>query len=111
NVNVIRGTMSPFSPHVAGNNIRFYSSEGVASLGHEENYGTILRYTVMSLKADALTSRVHSHDLPKVCSAYFKNLSLFGITATSTESSGNNSILVYDERYNTWSYWTGLHPA
>lgn len=111
NVNVIRGTMSPFSPHVAGNNIRFYSSEGVASLGHEENYGTILRYTVMSLKADALTSRVHSNDLPKVCSAYFKNLSLFGITATSNESTGNNSILVYDERYNTWSYWTGLHPA
>ncbi len=110
NVNVIRGTMSPLSPHVAGNNIRFYSSEGVASLGHEENYGTILRYTVMSLKADTITKRVSNADLPKVCSAYFNNLSLFGIT-TSQGISGNNSILVYDERYNTWSYWTGVHPS
>jgi len=65
NVNVIRGTMSPMSPHVAGNNIRFYSSEGVASLGHEENYGTILRYSVMSLKASSLTGQVTPANPPK----------------------------------------------
>lgn len=110
NVNVIRGTMSPLSPHVAGNNIRFYSSEGVASLGHEQNYGTILRYTVMSLKADALTKRVTPANLPKVCSQYYQNLSLFGIS-TGTAEEGNNTVLVYDERYNTWSQWTGLYPA
>lgn len=110
NVNVVHGTRSPLSPHVAGNNIRFYSDEGVASLGHEQNYGTILRYSVLSLKADSITRRVSNSDLPKVCSEYYKNLSLFGIT-TSQGLSGNNSILVYDERYNTWSYWTGLHPA
>lgn len=110
NVNVVRGTMSPHSPHVAGNNIRFYSDEGVASLGHEENYGTILRYSVMSLKAQSLTNRVTPANLPKVCSEYYKNLSLFGIS-TATASDGNNSILVYDERYNTWSHWTGLHPG
>lgn len=110
NVNTIRGTMSPFSPHVAGNNIRFYSSEGVASLGHEANYGTILRYSVMSLKADTLTRSVTPANLDKVSSAYFKNLSVFGIS-TGVAGSGNDSILVYDERYNTWSQWTGLHPA
>jgi hypothetical protein len=110
NVNVIRGTMSPHSPHVAGNNIRFYSAEGVASLGHEENYGTILRYSVMSLKADSVTSQVTPSNLPRVCSEYFRNLSLFGIS-TGSQDSGNNSILVYDERYNTWSHWTGMHPA
>lgn len=110
NVNVIRGTMSPLSPHVAGNNIRFYSQEGVASIGHEQNYGTILRYTVMSLKADALTKRVTPANLPAVCSEYYKNLSLFGIS-TGTAGEGNNTILVYDERYNTWSQWTGLYPA
>lgn len=110
NVNVIRGTMSPLSPHVAGNNVRFYSSEGVASIGHEQNYGTILRYTVMSLKADALTKRVTPANLPKVCSQYYQNLSLFGIS-TGTASEGNNTILVYDERYNTWAQWTGLYPS
>lgn len=110
NVNVTRGTMSPHSPHVAGNNIRFYSSEGVASLGHEENYGTILRYSVMSLKADSITSRVTPANLPMVCSEYFRNLSLFGIS-TGAAGEGNDSMLVYDERYNTWSYWTGLHAA
>lgn len=110
NVNTIRGTMSPLSPHVAGNNIRFYSSEGVASLGHEENYGTILRYSVMSLKADSLTRQVTPANLPKICSEYVNNLSLFGIS-TGQIGEGNNSILVYDERYNTWSHWTGLHPS
>lgn len=110
NVNTIRGTMSPLSPHIAGNNLRFYSSEGVASLGHEANYGTILRYTVMSLKADSLTKRVTPANLPKVCSAYYQNLSLFGIS-TGDAASGNNTVLMFDERYNTWSEWTGLKPA
>lgn len=110
NVNTIRGTMSPFAPHVAGNNVRFYSSEGVASLGHEANYGTILRYSVMSLKADSLTRSVTPANLDKICSGYYKNLSLFGIS-TGEAGTGNDSILVYDERYNTWSQWTGLHPS
>lgn len=110
NVNTIRGTMSPFSPHVAGNNIRFYSSEGVASLGHEANYGTILRYSVMSLKANSVTQSVTPANLPFVCSGYFRNLSLFGIS-TDIAGAGNNQILAYDERYNTWSQWTGLHPS
>jgi hypothetical protein len=110
NVNVIRGTMSPKSPHVAGNNIRFYSQDGVATLGHEQNYGTILRYSVLSLKADSVTRRVTTSNLPKVCSEYFNNLSFFGIS-TGTSTQGNDSILVYDERYDTWSHWTGLHPS
>lgn len=110
NVNVIRGTMSPKSPHVAGNNIRFYSAEGVASLGHEENYGTILRYSVMSLKADSITQRVTPANLPRICSEYFRNLSIFSIS-TGEAGAGNDSMLVYDERYNTWSYWTGLHAS
>jgi len=110
NVNVIRGTMSPHSPHVAGNNIRFYSAEGVSSLGHEANFGTILKYSVMSLKADSITSRVTPANLPMVCSEYFRNLSLFGIS-TGAAGEGNDSMLVYDERYNTWSYFTGLHAS
>lgn len=110
NVNVIRGTMSPLSPHVAGNNIRFYSDEGVASLGHEENYGTLLRYSVMSLKANSVTNQVTPANLPQICSDYINNLSLFGIS-TGAAGGGNDSILVYDERYNTWSHWTGLHPS
>lgn len=110
NVNVIRGTMSPLSPHVAGNNIRFYSQEGISSLGHEENYGTILRYSVMSLKALSLTQQVTPANYPKICSEYSRNLSLFGIS-TGEAGTGNDSILVYDERYNTYSHWTGLHPS
>jgi hypothetical protein len=64
----------------------------------------------MSLKADSVTSQVTPSNLPRVCSEYFRNLSLFGIS-TGSQDSGNNSILVYDERYNTWSHWTGMHPA
>lgn len=110
NANVIRGTMSPNSPHVASDAIRFYSQDGVSSIGHAENFGTILKYTVMSLKADSITSRVTPANLPKVCSEYFRNLSLFGIS-TGEASVGNDSMIVYDERYNTWSYFTGLHAS
>lgn len=110
NVNVIRGTMSPYSPHVAGNEIRFYSAEGVASFGHAENYGTILRYTVMSLKAASVTDRVTPANLSIICSQYYKNLSIFGIS-TGVAGEGNDSMLVYDERYNTWSHWTGLYAS
>lgn len=110
NVNVIRGTMSPLSPHVAGNNIRFWSQEGMSSLGHEENYGTILRYSVMSLKALSLTQQVTPANYPKVCSEYARNLSLFGIS-TGEAGSGNNTVLMFDERYNTFSVWTGIHPS
>jgi hypothetical protein len=109
NINVIRGTMSPKSPHVSSKDIRFYSDEGPASIGHAENYGTILRYTVMGLKVNSITEQVQPANLKNVASAYFKNISYFAI---STGSSGdpNTSILVYDERYDTWSHWTGL-PA
>jgi hypothetical protein len=110
NVNVTHGTVSPLSPHVASNTIRFYSRDGIADFGHAENYGNILKYSVLSLKAEAVTRRVTPSNLPNVCSAYFNNLSLFGISTTDG-STGNNSVLVYDERYNTWSHWTGLHPS
>lgn len=110
NVNVIRGTMSPHSPHVAGNEIRFYSGEGPATLGHAENYGTILRYTVLGLKAQSVSDRVTPANLPLVCSEYYKNLSIFGIS-TGVANAGNDSMLAYDERYNTWSYFTGLHAS
>lgn len=110
NVNVIRGTMSPHSPHVASDTVRFYSQDGVSSIGHAENFGTILKYTVMSLKANSITSRVTPANLPKICSEYFRNLSIFGIS-TGDASVGNDSMIVYDERYNTWSYFTGLHAS
>lgn len=108
NVNIIRGTMSPLSPHIAGSNIRFYSEEGVASLGPEANYGTILRYSVLSLKADSVTKQITAGNLDKAASEYIHNLSLFAVSS-GVIGAGNDSVLVYDERYNTWSHWTGLH--
>src|SRR5690606_4719937 len=106
-INIAVGSLSPESLHIAGNNFRFYSRDGASSVGHEANYGTLLRYSVLSLRADAITSQVTANNLPLVCAEYYRNLSIFGIS-TSSEAK-NNACLVYDERYNSWVYWTGIY--
>lgn len=108
-VNISVGSLSPFSPHVAGNNLRFWSRDGAATVGNEANYGTILRYSVLSLRADAIVQRITAANLDQVCGVFFKSLSLFGIS-TDVAGTGNNSVLAFDERYNAWSLWTGLYP-
>ena len=109
-INAAVGSVSPQSAHLAGNNLRFWSSDGPASLGNEANYGTILRYSVLGIKVDAISRRVTPANIPSVCSEYYKHLSLFGIS-TEVTGGGNNNVLSYDERYNAWSLWTGLYPA
>jgi len=108
-VNISVGSLSPLSPHVAGNNLRFWSRDGAATVGNEANYGTILRYSVLSLKADAIVQRITAANLDRVCGIFYKSLSLFGIS-TDIAGNGNNAMLVFDERYNAWSLWTGLYP-
>lgn len=109
-VNISTGSISPLSPHLAGNNLRFWSRDGAATVGNEANYGTILRYSVLSLRADSIVQRITAYNLESVCGIFFRHLSLFGIS-TSESGSGNNSILAYDERYNAWSLFTGVYPV
>lgn len=108
-VNISIGSISPMSPHLAGNNLRFWSRDGAATVGNEANYGTILRYSVLSLRADAIVQRVTAANMDRVCGVFYKSLSIFGIS-TDVSGEGNNACLVYDERYNAWSLWTGLYP-
>jgi len=108
-VNISVGSISPLSPHVAGNNLRFWSRDGAATIGNEAQYGTILRYSVLSLRADSIVQRVTPANLDRVCGVFYKSLSLFGIS-TDVQGSGNNAVLAFDERYNAWSLWTGLYP-
>jgi hypothetical protein len=107
-VNISIGSISPFSPHVAGNNLRFWSGDGASSVGNEANYGNILRYSVMSLRADSVVQRINPANMHKICGIFHKSLSLYGIP-TGLTGTGNNAVLVYDERYNSWSYWTGIY--
>ena len=108
-VNISVGSLSPHSPHVAGNNLRFWSRDGAATVGNEANYGTILRYSVLSLRADAIVQRITAANLHRVSGVFYKSLSLFGIS-TDIAGNGNNAVLAFDERYNAWSLWTGLYP-
>jgi hypothetical protein len=108
-VNMAVGSISPLSPHTAGNNLRFWSRDGAATVGNEANYGTILRYSVLSLRADAIVDRVTAANMDKVCGEFYKSHSLFGIS-TDVAGGGNNAILAYDERYNAWSLWSGVYP-
>lgn len=109
-VNIAVGSISRFSPHTAGNNLRFWSRDGASTVGNEANYGTILRYSVLSLRADAIVKQVTANNISDVCGVFFNSLSLFGIS-TAASGQGNNAILAYDERYNSWSLWTGVYPS
>ena len=109
-VNISIGSISPLSPHLAGNNLRFWGSEGPSTIGNEANYGTILRYSVLGLRADSIVQRVTAANAQNICGIFFKHLSLFGISTGET-GTGNNAVLAYDERYNAWSLWTGLYPS
>lgn len=108
-VNISIGSVAPLSPHIAGNNLRFWSKDGASTVGNEANYSTILRYSVLSLKADSIVQRVNPANLNRVCGEFHKHNSLFGISLDSP-GLGNNAILAYDERYNAWSLWTGVYP-
>lgn len=109
-INVSIGTIAPLSPHAAGNNLRLWTREGAGSLGNEAQYGTILRYSVLSIKADSYAKQVTPANLHKVAGEYFNHLSLFSIS-TDVEDSGNDGVLVYDERYNAWSFWRGISAS
>lgn len=106
-INIAIGSLSPESLHIAGNNFRFYSRDGAASVGHEANYGNLLRYSVLSLRINNITQQVTANNLPLVCGTYYRNLSIFGVS--NQVDSANNACIVYDERYNTWAYWTGIY--
>lgn len=107
-INIAVGSISPFSPHIAGNNLRFWSEDGAASVGNEANFGTILRYSVLSLRADSIVKQVTATNISDVSGVFFNHNSLFGIS-TDVEDAGNNSVLAYDERYNAWALYTGIY--
>lgn len=108
-VNISVGSVAQFSPHIAGNNLRFWSQDGPATVGNEANYGNILRYSVLGLRANSIVQRVTPANVQYVSGTFFKSLSLFGIS-TDIAGGGNNAVLAYDERYNAWALWTGLYP-
>jgi len=101
------GSLAPNSVHIAGNNLRFWSPEGPAMLGNEKNYGSILRYSVMGVKVENIANRITDSAQSGVASAFLNHKSYFSF---STRDDGkNNQMLVYDERYDAWSLWTGMY--
>jgi hypothetical protein len=108
-VNIAVGSLSPLSIHTAGNNLRFWSRDGASTVGNEANYSNILRYSVLSLRADEIVQRVNDANLDRVSGVFYRSLSMFGISM-DVVGSGNNAVLVFDERYHAWSLCTGLYP-
>lgn len=107
-VSAFVGSTAPESVHIAGNNLRFWSPEGPAMLGNEKNFGNILRYSVMGVKVENLANRITPSAVSGVSSEFLQHRSYWGY---STRTDGcNNQLLVYDERYDAWSLWTGQFP-
>lgn len=109
-INLGIGVVSHLSLHAAGNNLRGWGEDGAVSIQNEANFANIIRTQIFSIKADRIAKSVTSSDLEKVCGAYYDGLSLYGLP-TGNEGAGNNTVLVYDERFTAWSEWRGLTPA
>lgn len=108
-INLAVGAVSQRSVHPAGNDLRFWTTDGAYSLGNEPNYANIIRTRILSARADSITKSITASELNNVCSVYYKNLSLWGIP-TGLVGAGNTEIITYDERYVAWSKWTGMKP-
>lgn len=102
------GSVAPSSPHVAGNNLRFWSLEGPATLGNEKNYGNILRYSVLGIKVENIVNTLTPSGIGNVASTFLNHKSYFAFS--TRDDAKNNQVLVYDERYDAWSLWTGMFP-
>lgn len=109
-INLGKGVVSHLSLHPAGNNLRGWGEDGAISVQNEANFANIIRIEVFSIKADLLAKSVTASDLNKISGIYFDYKSFFGLP-TGAEGAGNNTCLVYDERFKTWSEWRGLNPA
>lgn len=109
-INLGVGIVSHLSLHAAGNNLRGWGEDGAVSIQNEANYANIIRTQIFSIKADTLARSVTSSDLGKISGAYFDYKSFFGLP-TGPTGTGNNTCLVYDERFKTWSEWRGITPA
>lgn len=108
--NLAIGSVSPLSIHVAGNNLRFWTFEGAGTLGNEANFGNILRYSVLGIKTEVVAKQVTAANRSMAAGVYRDHLSYFAIS-TDKAGSGNNYILVYDERYGSWTLWTGVYAG
>ena len=109
-INLAVGGVSQESIHPAGNDLRGWSPDGAFSLGNEPNFADVVRTKLLSARLDKTISSITRADLSKIVSTYFKNLSIWAIP-TGVAGSGNNIMVVYDERYVAWSVWTGMKAA
>lgn len=109
-INLGVGVVSHLSLHAAGNNLRGWGEDGAVSIQNEANFANIIRTQIFSIKADKLAKSVTYSDLEKVSGIYHDYKSFFGLP-TGEEGTGNNTCLVYDERFASWSEWRGLAPA
>jgi hypothetical protein len=109
-VNLAVGGVSQDAIHPAGNDLRGWGDDGAFSMGNEPSFADVIRTKVLSARADKTVSSITRSDINKITSIYYKNLSIWAIP-TATVGSGNNIMLVYDERYVAWSIWTGMRAS
>lgn len=109
-INLGVGVVSHLSLHAAGNNLRGWGEDGAVSIQNEANFANIIRTQIFSIKADKLAKSVTFSDIDKVSGIYYDYKTFYGLP-TGDEGAGNNTALVYDERFQSWSEWRGLNPA
>lgn len=109
-VSLASGAVSMDSVHAAGNDLRYWSSQGAMSLGNEPNFAAVVRTKVLSARVDRVVEAITPSDLSKICGVYYKSHSLWGLPQ-GLAGSGNTTVITYNERFGAWSEWFGLKPS
>jgi hypothetical protein len=96
------GAVSHRSIDQVENDIFFLAHDGIYSLGEQPNYVS-LRTKELSARVKTLIDSVSASDLKRAAAHYYKHRYYLSITTGSY----NDRVLVYDTRYQSWTYWDG----
>lgn len=100
------GCVSHRSVETVDNDLYFLSRNGVRVLGNEPNYYNVIRTNELSARIfTELDTMVDTYSAK--ASAIFHDYKYF-LSIPQGGTTTNNTILVYDKRYTSWSKWTGM---
>ncbi|OPZ94938.1 MAG: hypothetical protein BWY74_00149 [Firmicutes bacterium ADurb.Bin419] len=100
-----KGAVSHRTIKQMGNDIVYLSTDGVFSLGEVANYSSV-RLTDLGSRINPILETATGSEKTHAAAAYYDYKYI--LSYRSNGATYNNELLVYDTRYKTWLYWSGI---
>lgn len=89
------------------NDLYFLSRQGLRVIGNEANYYTAIRTNVLSIRIQPTVDSINKNYYSRTNAQYFDNKYILGIP---TGSSAIDRCIVYDRRFQAFTYWKQFNP-